>query len=63
MQSIGLIFIKKTRDPLDGVSKLDFVYLVSVTQKQNIAYMNAFQKTEEWDQLDSLQQEQFFGAW
>jgi hypothetical protein len=31
IQSFGFIFLKKTRDPLDGVSKLDFVYLVSKT--------------------------------
>ena len=25
LQSFGLIFVKKTRDALDGISKLDFV--------------------------------------
>ena len=31
LQSFGYIFIKKTRDPLEGVSKLDFVYVVSIS--------------------------------
>ena len=31
IQSLGFIFIKKTRDPLDGVSKLDLVVIVSIT--------------------------------
>ena len=31
LQSFGLIFLKKTRDALDGISKLDSVHLVSST--------------------------------
>ena len=29
-QAIGYIYIKNTSDPLDGVSKLDYVHLVSI---------------------------------
>ena len=33
-QALCLIYLKRTRDPLDGISKLDFIYIVSITQNQ-----------------------------
>ena len=30
-QAFCLIYLKQTKDPLDGVSKLDFINLVSIT--------------------------------
>ena len=42
LQSLGFIVIKKTRDPLEGVSKLDFMHVVSSTMKQNEKYLTNF---------------------
>ena len=47
-----MVYFKKTRDPLDGVSKLDFIYLVSITQRQKPDFIEKFKDTKEWDQLD-----------
>ena len=32
-QALGLIFLKRTRDPLEGISKLDSIQLVSINQR------------------------------
>ena len=42
LQSYGFTILKKTKDPLDSVSRLDFVQLVSITQKQTKQYIVNF---------------------
>lgn len=54
-QAFCAVYLKKTRDPLDGLSKLDFIYLVSITQRQNPQFIDNFKESKEWDQLDQYQ--------
>ena len=32
-QAIGIIYLKRTRDPLEGISKLDCLQIVSINQR------------------------------
>ena len=51
--------MKPTKDPLDGVSRLDFVNLVSITQRQNSKYIEKFKEKDEWNNFDHEQRRQF----
>lgn len=53
LQAMGLILIKKTRDPLERISKLGYLKLVSINQVLTEEYMiNIFANTE-WKDLSS----------
>ena len=50
-QALGIILIKKTRDPLERISKIGYLQLVSSNQKLNKEFMsNMFEQTE-WKNL------------
>ena len=51
IQSLGIIFVKKTRDPLERISKIGYLQLISSNQRVNEQFMtNMFQNTE-WKNL------------
>jgi hypothetical protein len=62
-QAYCLIILKMTKDPLEGVSILDFVFLVSITQRYKQNHIEEYQDTEEWKQLSKEERKQYIKAW
>ena len=40
IQSIGIIYLKQNKDPLENISKLGFMSLVSINQRANKTFMD-----------------------
>ena len=50
-QAIGIVFIKKTKDPLEAVSKLGYLQLVSSNQKINYSIIENTMHDVQWSDL------------
>ena len=55
LQGLGLIFIKSTKDPLERISKIGYLQLVSVNQHPNIEFMKNMEQIQEWKELSSTE--------
>jgi hypothetical protein len=39
LQAIGIVYLKRTHDPLEGISKLDCLQIVSINQRLTKNFM------------------------
>ena len=58
-----ILYLKSNVDPLEGISKLDCMCLVSSTQKQNTKFLENVKQGTEWKQLQPEQKKQFSTLW
>ena len=56
IQSIGIILVKKTRDPLERISKIGYLQLISSNQHNNEQFMTNIYENTEWKALNQNQQ-------
>ena len=53
LQAIGIVYLKKTKDPLEGISKLDCLQIVSINQKITKNFLPNILASQRWCELDS----------
>ena len=57
MQVIGFIYIKKSRDPLQGLDKLEYLKVMSKIQKLTPEFLPKLLELEEWKDLEDLEKD------
>ena len=55
LQSIGVIYVKNTKDPLESISKLGLLQLVSINQRTNDNFMEGMYVDVHWNDLSTSQ--------
>ena len=53
LQAFGNVYIKISSDPLEGISKLDCLQIVSLNQKLTINFIPSLLQSMQWSQFDS----------
>lgn len=59
IQSLGIIYVKKSRDAIDGISKIRFLQLYSIYQFPNQEFMQNVYEEMEWRNLTREQKDDF----
>ena len=63
IQSIGFVYLKPNKDPIEGVQQLDYLKMVSINQKlTDKQKVENFQNTQ-WNDLSKSEQHQFYEAY
>ena len=50
-QSIGVLWLKMSIDPLEGISKLGYLHLISRNQRINLGFIESVHESLEWKNL------------
>ena len=59
VQAFGFLYLKVSKDPLEGIQDLEFMHLVSNIQKTTTKYLPQVRKTIKWSSLNEAEQNQF----
>ena len=54
-----MIFLKRTQDPLEGISKLDALQIISKNQRQTESFYNNEYETQQWNELSYKEKLEF----
>ena len=54
-QSLGVIYLKPTRDPLERISYLGYMQLVSINQRINEEFLEVMCVDAQWSDLTAKQ--------